>query len=437
MSATGCGNRHFAAPPSLPDLAYTIHGKLWLGSVQGHRTWHLTTPWPISDLTWPPDGHAIAFHGKRGMGVAVLEGHTGHTVFAERLPQCCYNEIGWSPNSRYFAFSVNAKIDAPATLWLWDRATRHVRLLLHGLSPDYPYGSWAYDSTRIAVATGTGMPTFNTKGNPVAEILDIRSGRITRLGKGVPGAWSPDDLFIGFNHWWVCGATGCFVQEDIISSSGGKPTVLDHYIREGRLTDEEWLALRHGYAYDRWLIGPHGGIRRQLVPLRLERLDQVESWSPSGLWVTARFLTPSRRIVLTLTNRDTDRSRKVYASPPTGECDACMNQGYELMWNSASTAFVMLTPYVGGAPVKDVKPSLYLYTLKSGHLSKGIRMADPYPALLGWVDHDRAVIVYSGHALFRYTPGHKHLIPIVHGLRDSSDEGTLGSGSTAELRPGD
>lgn len=332
-----------------------------------------------------------------------------------------------------------AKMGSVADLWLWDRTTRRGRLLQRGVSLDFPIGSWAHDSRHIAVAAGARMPSFDSKGNPTAEVLDIRSGHVTRLGKGVPGEWSPDGRFIGFDHLWICGATGCFVQEDIMPSSGGRPTVLDRYVRGGWLTDEEWAPRRYGYAYDRWLLGPRGHVLRRLVPRVPGRLNRVESWSADGHWVAAKWVTPSYRIVLTLTNADTERSRRVYVSAPTGTCDACINQGYELTWNHTGTAFALLTPDVGGPPPKEVKPSLYIYTLSSGtkgQLSKGLPMRHPNPTVLGWVDHDRAVIVYSGRTLFRYAPGRPRLVPVVRGLPYSLNYFGSGYGNPVALRPG-
>lgn len=392
--------RHIARQPiPLPYLAYTIHGRLWLRSLHGNRVWPVSTPWPVSGLLWSPDGSAIAFAGRRGIGVATLSGDTLHTMFTRRLnsPSCCEGPK-WSPDGRYLEFSTETRNRSLVDRWLRDRTTGRTRILVRGATGGFGEPTWAHDGAHLALSIG--VASLRAPRNPAAEIVNVRSGHVVAIGRGIPGEWSPDDRFLGFDHLWVCGATGCFEQEGVIPSSGGAVTVLDRYVRGGWLTYETWTPRRYGYAYDRWLLGPRGHVLRRIPG----RFDRVESWSPDGHWVAVRYLTRSLRIVLTLVNADTGRSIRLFVSSPEGGCDACVNQGYELTWNHSSTAFVMLTPYVFGG-FKEVNPTLYLYTLRPGRthrrLSKGIRLFHPNPTVLGWMDHDRAVIVYSGRTLFR------------------------------------
>ena len=418
-----------------PDLAYALHGTLWLRSLSGGVAWQVRTPLPVSGISWSPDGGALAFAGSMGIGVVAVNGHDARMLFSRRLGGYRYGQEPplWSPNGRYLIFTANMR-DQFTLLddWIWDRKTGRARLLARAVLSDFNSRFWANDSSRVAIGVHQSHWSRPPAWRPVAEIIDVQDGAVRRLGKGDPGPWSPDDRFIGFDRLWGCGATGCLFQEGILPSSGGRFTILTRLIHTGD-ANEVWVHRPHGYAYDRWLLDRRGRILRRIPG----RYVNVESWSPDGRWVAVRSLTPSFRIALTLVSARTLRSARIYISRPTDGCDACVHQGYDVRWNRSSTAFALLTPCTYCDEPNGVKPSLYVYTVASSHsrpgLSGGLKIGVWYPRIVGWIDHDRQLLIYVQRTLLRFVPGQARLVPLVHGL-PSIDDPLFGD--SAELRPG-
>ena len=405
------------------DLAYARHGKLWLLSIERGPERMVPTPLPVATVAWSPDGQDVVFSGSKGFGVVALAHREARVVFARRVPGGP-DGTSWSPNSRYLAYGGPLM-----AVWIWDRTSGATRRLVRRVGIEY--WSWANDSSRVAMSYRTRPVDLKSPVNPIAAIIDIRTGRWLHLGRGAVGPWSPDDRLLGFDHLWACGATGCVLAEGIRTSSGGPVTRLDRAVHSG-LTDEEWAPQPTGYAYDRWLVGVRGHLVRHIPG----RYIQVEGWSPNGRWVAVRRFTRTYRAALSVINSRSGQTRRVYVSAPVGTCDECFHASYDVTWNASSSAFAMIPPLAccgPGAGNGNAPTPLYIYTPRAGvhgRLVLGTRLSDPSSSIVGWVRHDREVLFVSHSTLFGLVVGRHRPFPILYGLPGDT------SLPAFDLRPG-
>lgn len=145
------------------------------------------------DVTWSPDGQAIAFTSDRDgvRAVYVMNDDGTNVVRLTTSPSANYQPT-WSPDGRRIAFT--SERDMNAEIYVMDRDGSNLTRLTHDAASDRE-PAWSPDGSRIAFSSDrTGqfeIHSMNVDGSSVARLT------INTVWDGQP-AWSPDGTSLAF-----------------------------------------------------------------------------------------------------------------------------------------------------------------------------------------------------------------------------------------------
>jgi hypothetical protein len=135
-----------------------------------------------------------------------------------------YDDLTWSPNGRWVGFEKSVGF-APVAYVLMhpDGTGRRIAFRTYE-DHDSPSVSWSPDSSKLAIFTEGRDPR-----DPNLAVLDLRSGRMTRLRAEDVGqaAWSPDSKQLVFStypdHLVIVTSNGTVVEKIKTDPSPGPP----------------------------------------------------------------------------------------------------------------------------------------------------------------------------------------------------------------------
>jgi hypothetical protein len=284
-------------------------------------------------------------------------------------------------------------------LVLWKRLDNTISTVASDVSLSYFDVVWSHHGQRLLFARGRTNFMRYPAANPVLTVFDAASSTLRTFAHGTFASWSPDDRLVGYSKLLNCGASACFGDQMIVSSSGGVPVTLLRNVMDDFLS-ESWAMRNGGYAYDRWLLGPRGHIQRRLVSMK----ERVDGWSPDGRALLVQSVHPYAPGPITFSLLTTAGWRHALVTTAwTGGCGACSRVFLDAGWNHAGTRFTVLKPGVytnsgrttiGTAFVGDLTGALV-------HIPVVLREQDE-TSLVGFAQSDSLVVLQVRHILYRY-----------------------------------
>lgn len=217
--------------------AFLLHDGSFAAPSDSAETRAARFPPSYSAPTWSPDGSRLAFVRypvRRSVGVLLVSDRKGRArrVFPRRGLTPIGSIPAWAPKGRAVAVAVDSRMRVV------DVATGRVRVLGRGNMPH-----WTPDARRLVVTVGeaggpldvvavTGerrrvhdrralWPAWSPSGRQIAfgdletntiRVLDLRTGRTARIGRGDAPAWSPDGSRLAFYRSTADRAPGIVVH---------------------------------------------------------------------------------------------------------------------------------------------------------------------------------------------------------------------------------
>jgi TolB protein len=183
-----------AAPAPAAEAGLPANGRIVFATVDGMASmnpdgsgqWGLRfTAIGQGAPDWAPDGATIALTGPDATGQSIFTMNPDGTGVRRLIARPYTANPSWSPDGRQLAYDNGAEI------YIADADGANVRELTAGVSP-----SWSPDGRSIAYVS------FNAEWNSDISVVELSSGRVTRLTDG-PGLdafpdWSPRGDQIAF-----------------------------------------------------------------------------------------------------------------------------------------------------------------------------------------------------------------------------------------------